>query len=208
MAVTLSFLAGENFTIYDATGSGIGMFGNGWNVAVPVNSYQSRSFITNSDGTIQGPEVDNVKWAHPSSGILGQAGSPVELLRIPNYMSSLELRLVSDVAIRVQNAQVIGYDRVSTSNPPSGLTFQMAEIIHPDNVQNLNGSGDSSWVTMLGTGSYLTLAPCPGISGLYAGNGSNSTRPDTTHSWYLAQTAKPSSIGTKLFALNVSFEYL
>lgn len=209
MPAELKFYAGQNFAINELAGSGLGFYGaNGFGSSIGVNAWNERTFITNSAGTIQGAEVDNVKWISSGSGVLGQAGSGVSLLAIPNYLSTLEVRFTNDTAVQVQNASVRIYDRVNINNPPSGVTCRIAEIIHPDTTQNLTGSGDSTWITAAGSGTVVNLAPSPGVSGLYAGNGSNSVRADTSHSWYLAISCSPDSVGTKTFALYCSLEYL
>jgi hypothetical protein len=210
MSITISFLAGEGFTINDMAGSGLGFYGDsGFGASVRVGEYQGRTFITNGAGSTQGPEADNVKYVNAGSGVLGQTGSGIALTAIPNHQATLEVRLTSDTAVQVQSARLYGYDRHSINNPPSGVTLKGAEIIHPTQSQTNNGSGDTTWVTMAGTGSYLSLANSPGVSGQYAGNGSNSTRPDTVHSWFAALSASPNSVGAKTqFGLMFETEYL
>lgn len=191
------------------TGSGVGFYGDsGFGASVSVASWQGRSFITNGAGSYQGPEINNIKYLNSQSGILGQTGSGILLTTIPNYQSSLNPRFTHSSAVKVQNVYLYGYDRVSINNPPSGVTLAGAEIIHPTLVQNNTGSGDSTWTTMAGTGTYLTLCPNPGMSGQYAGNGSNSLWESTDHDWYIGLSASPTSIGSKTqFGLYLSLEY-
>jgi hypothetical protein len=210
MAVTISFHA-DGYQINDSMGSGLAFFADtGFGASIKVGEYPGRTFISNGAGTTQGPEVDNVKFANSASGIIGQSGSGVALTAVPNDKATLNVRATSDGgAVQVQNAKVYIYDRVNKANPPSGVTCKAAEIIHPDPVQNNNGSGDSAWINAAGTGLPLDLAPSPGISGLYAGNGSNSTRADTRHDWFVALSPSPDSIGSKTqFGLLAELEYL
>ncbi len=197
----------DNNTIGHLSSSGVGLYGSSFLASVRVGEYQNRTFITNSTGTNQGPEGDNVKYVSAPSGILAQAGSGIPLLSIPNAQATVEITFTHSTAVQVNNVKCYFYDRVNKNNNPSGVTVRAAEVIHPDPVQNNNGSGDASWITVGGSGSVLDLAPSPGVSGLYAGNGSNSTRPDTTHNWYVAVSASPDTIGTKLFAMLVECEY-
>jgi hypothetical protein len=107
MAATLSFLAGNGFTIQDLAGSGLGFYGDaGFGASVKVGDWQGRTFITNGAGTTQGPEADNVKYLNAGSGILGQAGSGIALTCIPNYQSTLNIRFTYDTPIKTQNAKV------------------------------------------------------------------------------------------------------
>lgn len=207
---TISFLAGNGFTIQDLAASGLGFYGDaGFGASVKVGEWQGRTYITNGAGTSQGPEVDNVKYLNAGSGILGQAGSGIALTCIPNYQATLNIRFAHSPAIKTQNARVRIYDRVDPNNPASGVTTKVAEIIHPDLTQGNSGSGDTTWITPGGSGTVVNLAPAPGVSGLFAGNGSNGGWTDTQHDWYLAISASPDSIGSKVqYGLYVDLEYL
>jgi hypothetical protein len=203
----LSFLAGEGFAINDLSGSGLGFYGSdGFGSSVQVGQYQGRTFITNSTGTAQGPEADNVKWTHPGSGIVGQVGTGLGLRFIPNHQATLNIRFTHTSAIKVQNAQLRIFDRSNINNPASGVTTKTAQIIHYNTNQDNTGSGDTTWNTPGGSGSIQSLVASPGVSGL-SPNG-----PDTTniqHDWYVALSASPDSIGSKTqFGLYCALEYL
>jgi hypothetical protein len=210
MVANIAWLAGQNFTIADLSGSGLGFYGDsGFGASVKVSFWQGRTFITNGSGTTQGPEVDNVKYLNVGSGILGQTGSGTHLLAIPNYQATTQIRFTNDTAVKVQNAEFRIYDRSDVNKPASGVTTKVAELIHPSVTQVQNGSGDAVWFTPGGSGVVVPLAASPGVSGLYAGNGSNSLWSDTTHDWYLAISCSPDSIGSKaLFGAYVSLEFL
>jgi hypothetical protein len=208
MAPSISFFADGNY-IDHAAGSGLGFYGASFGQSVRVGEYQDRTFVTNGAGTSLGQESNNCKWVNSQSGILGSAGSGIALTAMPNQQASLEVRATFDSAVQVQSVRAIAYDRVSELSGPSGLVLKMAQLIHPDPVQNNNGSGSVTWTTSASSGIGLVLANSPGVSGLYAGNGTNSTRPDTTHSWFIQLSASPSSVGSKSqFGLFCSFEYL
>jgi hypothetical protein len=203
---TITFLAGTDFTINTLNGSGIGFYGDsGFGYSVAVGSYQGRSFITDSTGTSQGPEVDNCKYLNTSGVIVGQTGSGIHLLALPNYLSTVNIRFTNSPAVKTQNVKAYGYDRSNKNNDPSGVTLQIAEIIHPNNNQSMTGSGSTVWNNTHGSGSILTLSSGPGTSGL-SPNGTNTT--DIQHDWYLAMSATPTSVGAKTFGLYVELEYL
>jgi hypothetical protein len=210
MAATISFIVGSDFVVNDLSGSGIGFYGDsGFGASVRVGEYQGRSFITNSTGTSQGAEIDNVKYLNAGSGILGQSGSGIALTCVPNYQNTLQIRFTYDSAVRTQNVRLYGYDRYNINNAPSGVTLKAFEGIHPGITQANTGSGDTTWVTMAGSGSYLSLCPSPGVSGQYAGNGANGAWSDTTHDWYVGLSASPDSIGSKTqFGISFQVEYL
>jgi hypothetical protein len=206
---TVTFYA-NNYVINDAAGSGLGFYGDaGFAASVSVGSYQGRTFITNGAGTTQGEEANNVKFLNAGSGILGQSGSGVALTAIPNSQGTLNIRFTNATAVKVQSATLYGYDRSNIYNSPSGVVLKAAELIHPTSTQVNNGSGDTTWTTLAGSGSTLSLCPSPGPSGLYAGNGSNSQWSATQHDWYVALSVSPDSIGSKTaFGLAMELEYL
>ena len=184
----------------------MGFFGSTFSDSVPVGEYQNTTYVTNGNGTTQGPQTNNVKWLNAASGILNSASSGVSLLSIPNYLSTLIIEFSHTSAVRLQNTKLYIYDRSSINNNPSGVVCKAAEIIHPDVSQlGSTGSGSPEWLTPAGS-SYMTLTPSPGRSGLYL-NGPSTT--DVIHTHYIALSASPSSIGSKTqFGLYISTEYL
>ena len=43
-------------------GSGLGFFGGGFGISVPVGQYQDTTYVTNGDGTASGIRCKNTKW--------------------------------------------------------------------------------------------------------------------------------------------------
>lgn len=211
---TISFYAGQ-VAIANLNGSGLGFYGSSFGASVAVASYQDKTYITNSTGSIQGAEVWNTKYVHPNSGNL--AGTVVNLSGIPNYQASLNIQFSHTSAVKTQNAEFRIYDRSGINNPASGVTCKVAEIIHTNVAQDITGSGDGTWVgesinpqtstqTVGGSGIVVPLVASPGRSG-FRPNGANTT--DVYHDWYLCISASPDSIGSKtLFGGYVSLEYL
>lgn len=202
----IGFYAGDNFNIYDVSSSGLGFFGDGFGVSLPVSSWNVRTFITNAAGNIAGPEVDNIKWSASNSGIIGQSGSSVLLTQIPNYLATLNVRFTHSTQVKVTNTEFRIFDRSNINNPASGVTCRVAEIIHPDTVQTNNGSGDTTWITAGGSGTTVPLVGSPGPSGTSI-SGVNTI--STQHDWFVAISVSPDSVGSKTqFGAYVSTEYL
>src|ERR1700732_3217381 len=145
---SISFLAGGvGGAIQDPAGSGLGFFGNSFGASVPVGGWQSRTFVTNGNGTTQGWEAWNNQYLNAASGIIGQAGSGIPLTAFPNQQATLNIRFLNNIACKTQNVQLWIYDRgPSYNNPASGVTTAIAEVVHPDPVQNNNGSGSTLWL--------------------------------------------------------------
>lgn len=199
----------DSFGVQNLSGSGLGFYGGSFGASVNVGEYQGTTFITNGNGTSQGPQVNNIKFLNSMSGIIGSATSGVLLTQIPNYLATLNIRFTHDTAVQVQNVKLRIYDRSNINNPASGVTTKVAELIHLGETQVNNGSGDTTWHTPNGSSVIVDFAPSPGLSGTLAGNGSNSTASVTRHDWYAAISASPDSVGSKtLYGLYFQLEYL
>lgn len=206
MSASISFYA-DNFGVTNINTSGLGFYGAGFGNSVPVGQYQQTTFITDGNGTVQGSQVNNVKYIHPNSGQVN-GGGDVAINTIPSYLSTLKISFQNSTPVQVEDVELRIYDRVNINNDPSGVICQVAELINL-NTSYATGSGDSSWTHCYGSGSVLTLANSPGLSGQWAGNGTNSTKTDTRHDWYTILSASPDSIGSKtFFGLSISLSYL
>lgn len=193
-------------SIQNLSGSGLGFFGAaGFGASVQVGFFQGRTFITNGLGTTQGPEANNVQWLNSASGILGQTGSGMPLTYIPNSQATLNISFTNPIPCKTQAIVLQIFDRTNPNNPASGVSTAVAEIAHPNPVQQAGGSGSTTWVFPAGSGVVLNLTTSPGTSGLRP-NGPNTT--DTQHDWYVALSASPSTIGSAQYGLYCSLEYL
>lgn len=185
--------------------SAVGFYGaGGFGTSVTVSSYQDGTFITSSAGTVQGIAANNNKFRHANSGDVNGIG-PLSLLAISNAESTLNVRFTHSTAINIQNAQIRIYDRTNVGRAASGVTSKVAEVIHPDTLQTVTGSGDSSWVTPAGSAITVSLTDSPGVSGLHAGL---SEPASVRHDWFVSVSASPTTIGSKtLYGLYTSVEY-
>lgn len=223
MPASISFYAGQfveggtfsTFQIADLAGSGLGFYGGGFGESVPVGQAQDKTFVTNATGVNQGVEAWNVKYANAGSGLVGRGTSAIPLRAIPNWQSTVNVRFTNDTSVKTQNVKAYIFDRVLPTNPASGVTTYLAEIVHPVTVQdsgNPTGSGSTAWEVFTTAGQAtptqrepVTLTASPGTSGLRP-SGANTF--DVRHDWYLALSASPDGIGSKQFGLWVQLEYL
>jgi hypothetical protein len=212
---TVTFYANEgigaiNSGSQNIAGSGLGFFGNGGAYSsVRINDYQDRTFVSNSNGTSVGAEIDNVKYIDSTGAIISRGGvedSSIWIKNIPNYKSTLNIRFTHGDSVRTQNGKVQIYDRSNINNGPVGVICQACEIVHPEESQSVVGSGSASWVPCSGSSPYLSLTDSPGLSGIRE-SGSNTY--STTHDWYVCLSASPTGIGSHTsFGLYFSVEYL
>lgn len=196
-----------DYTI-NMNGSGLGFYRNSFGQSITQDNWQGKTFITNSNGTVQGAEADNVKYSSAQSGIVGGGGSPINIQNIPNTQATLRISFTHPTAVQTLNSVFRAYDRSNINNAPSGITVAAAEIIHPDPSQATTGSGDTSWSFLAGSSIVLNLAPSPGSGGHYAGDGNDGGWSDMQHDYFIALSVKPTSAGTKLFGLYFETEYL
>jgi len=196
--------------------SGLGFYAAaGFGSSISVGAQNERTFITNSGGTAMGPEANNCRYVTPTSVVLGQTGSVISLNKIPNAQATFNPRFEHSSAVKVQNAAIKFVSRSDISVPATGVTFAFYETVHPDPVQNANGSGGAGLVTISGNHAWnmcyatglntISLTASPGTSGL-SPSGSNTT--DTRHDWYGCLSASPDVAGSLFSQAWLSLEYL
>tara|TARA_R100000008_G_scaffold86760_1_gene81430 strand:- start:2690 stop:3436 length:747 start_codon:yes stop_codon:yes gene_type:complete len=177
-----SIAGGTDSTLIDHTsGSGMGFFGGGFGISVPVGQYQDTTFVTNSDGTSSGIRVKNTKYVAsttiPNSGVSANGGATIGLSGMPNYYAPLNIRFEHSEKVRVQNCKLRIFDRNDISKQASGVTTKVYECRHPQPNEAFNGQ--SGTLAMRGISNYgwtefdptetmadLAFTASPGMSGL------------------------------------------
>lgn len=124
---------------------------------------------------------------------------------MPNYQSTLQIRITGDVAFQTQNMFARIYNRVNIDSGATNVLTRIAEVCHPSPLQTVVGSGTPSWISAAGSGTRLPMTGSPGPSG---DNIAVGTGYFTQHDSFLLITASPSTVGSKYFALYVELEYL
>jgi hypothetical protein len=201
---TITFHSDEDH-VENLSGSGLGFYGNGFGTSVEVGEYQDSTFITDGTGTIEGAQVNNVKYTHPNSGNVNGVDN-YGLQYIANKWATLNIRFSHTSAVKTQNAHLRIYDRSSINNPASGVVTKVAQLIHPATSQVVQGSGDTSWSTPGGSSIVLDLVSSPGYSGERP-NGAQTT--SMVHDWYAVISQNPTTIGSKTMnGLYFDVEYL
>lgn len=206
MAAAITFLGRKSDgTDQNLLGSGLGFYGPTFGSSVQVGQYQDSMFITDGTGQNQGPQVNNTKFTS-SSGVELNGLAVASVQNLPNISGTLNIRFTFDSPVKTQNAQLFVYDRVNKNNPASGVTPQVAELIHTSTDPLVLGSGDALWIQASGSGAIVDLVSGAGTSGTSV-SGVNTV--DAQHDWYVAMSASPNSIGSKTqFGLFVQLEFL
>ena len=209
---TLSVYAGENTLV--STSSGLGFFGSdGFGSAIAIGNYNSRTFVTNANGTVEGFECNNNKY-HSISGVIhGQSGSGILLQELPNELATINVRFTHGSAIYCQNAKLWIFNgnfngaTARKEQPAENLTFYAAEIRHRSRLQSETSIySDSTWTDVSSSGSnYIGLVNSPGRNGVRTGGFEELS---TQHDWYAALTCSPTQLGNKQFGMTFEVEYL
>ena len=218
--------------INHTAGSGLGFFGNGFGLSVPVGQYQESTFVSNSNGTASGVKASNTKFASVS-GTIHNGNAEDDNEHLPNYYAPLNIRFTHDEAVRVQNCKLRIFDRNDIDNMASGVTTKVYELRHPNGVANASyalahrGRGTHDWYEFDPEEDMtdMLFTSSPGVSGLNtsAGDSLPASNSDGTnyvykegtaheaerHDWYVALSASPDSIGSKTqYGLYFTLEYL
>lgn len=125
-------------------GSGLGFYGASFGSSVQIGAYQDKTFITNTDGTLNGGNAYNVKYTAAASGKPDSITSGIPLSKLNGHHRTVDINFDHDSAVNVQNVQCRIYDRVAINNPASGVNTKVAELV------NFNGLSYSSWLSTPG----------------------------------------------------------
>lgn len=243
MAAAINFYAniidnGGNALIDHLAGSGLGFYGTGFGLSVPVGASQTTTFVTDANGIEEGVQLNNTKMNTIGDGSTAgtvsiNSSTAINNNNLPNYLCPLNIRFTNDDPVRVQNCKLRIFDRNNIDNPAVGVTTYLYEARHPSNLQtvgnlDLRGRPSNAWVTLADgitqidgvTTIDMPMTASPGMSGL------NTSISDTNialgyvsqegaehtsmrHDWYLAISSEPESIGAKTqYGLYFSLEYL
>lgn len=169
-----------NDLISHTDGSGLGFFGGGFGLSVPVDQYQDSTFVTNANGTSSGINVSNTKYTSISGISRNNVAIETGTSGCPNYYAPLNIRFSHDSGVRVQNCKLRIFDRNDITKHASGVTTQVLELRHPHPVPSYNagsgslafrGSENYSWHEFdptegtISTDAEVTFTSSPGVSG-------------------------------------------
>jgi hypothetical protein len=225
-------VTGDGELINHSAGSGIGFYGNGFGVSVPIGSQQTTTFVTSSDGAAQGPRLNNTAKVLAGDNVTNgttsiNAASATNLDRLPNYLCPLNIRFTHSEAVRVQNCKLRIFDRNNINNHAVGVSTWVYEARHPATSQSIanlshRGRSDNSWYEFDPTDGMTDMAftPSPGASGKNTSSQDTSVSLGYTsqdgslhqsarHDWYVALSSEPITIGSKTqYGLYFTVEYL
>ncbi|NDB58747.1 hypothetical protein EB001_09895 [bacterium] len=223
---------GDGELINHSAGSGLGFYGNGFGISVPVGSQQTTTFVTNANGTDEGARLNNTSLVTSGTNVTAgtvsiNSASAVNLDKLPNYLCPLNIRFTHTEAVKVQNCKLRIFDRDNIDNHASGVVTYVYEARHPASSQvisNLShrGRAANSWYQFDPVEAMVDMpfTTSPGVSGTntnsqdtsptlaYTSN-QGSLHTSTRHDWYVALSSEPITIGSKTqYGLYFTVEYL
>ena len=223
---------GDPTLINHGAGSGLGLFGAGYGISVPVSQYQDSTWVTNANGTASDQyQLNNTKYTS-ISGVSFNGGAEMPTRNVPNYYAPLKISFQHSSAVRVQNCKLRIFDRNDIGQMASGVVTQVYEVRHPNGSTSASGLahrgiGNHGWVEFDPTEQMfdMILTSSPGLSGLNTVAGEvvpatesaftswstqlGAAHQSTQHDWYLMLSASPDSIGSKTnYAAYFTCEYL
>lgn len=212
MAAEIKFYAGQGGgTFVDMTSSsGLGFFGASFGNSVQVGQYQDSTYITDSNGSVEGPQTTNTKYI-TSSGTSINGGVTVVPSAIAINSGTMNIRFTFDTVVKTQNSELRIFDRSSITAGAEGVTTQVLQIVNGGSGVSSSGTAESpashgGWVAPSGSGVVVALLSSAGSGGL---SPSGVDTQDTRHDWYTCLSATPLSIGAKKnYGLYVQLEYL
>lgn len=138
---------------------------------ITVNSYNGGTHVRSSggadDSSANSPR--NVKYISSNQADWGDGTETVA--NITNAECTLDITISESVSISVTDISFYAYDGTNTVNAPVGMTVQAFE------------KGDTAWKQIHGSANALVL--------------DNKTTPATSHHFYIALSASPTSVGVK-----------
>jgi len=157
--------------------------GSSFSTPVVVSAYQDSTHVENSGGTEQcTTHINNCKYV--SSGNININGGGLQTLKGNNLTTAkgtLKINFADASSVATSSAIFYAYDGSTTTAVPTGVTFQAAE------------QGNTAWTAASGSGAALSLAD---------------QSAGTSHDFFIACSASPSSVGEKTaFKLRIELTY-
>ena len=170
----------EQDVLDHTAGSGIGFFGNAFGVPVALGDSQSSTWVTTEDGSGKGRQLNNNEYVTegtsttPGTALINGQG-PINLNKIPNYLSTLNIRFEHDVAVIASQPKIYIWDRQSITNHAVDVITYVYEVRHPTpieddpNLSHRASTATNVWTVFeddQGEPQAMPLTNSPGPSGL------------------------------------------
>ena len=167
----------EGTLIEHTGGSGLGFFGAGFGISVPVGQKQDSTFVTNGDGTEQGVRIQNTKYMTDGTTAFNN-GAAQNNQTMPNRYAPLNVRFTHTEPVRVQNCKLRIFNRSNIDTAAVGVDTFVYEVRHPYPNDGANGADtvfsttargvpDHNWVKYdnVLSPTDMNFTDSPGVSG-------------------------------------------
>jgi len=157
--------------------------GTSFGLNVVSGQYQDSTHISTANDAQRDTTsaLNNTKYVTNSTVSINGGGSTT-LSGVTSSQVPFKFQFTNGSAVATSSTTLFAYDGVTDSTPMQGITFKAAEV------------GDSAWIEANGSGSALVLNDQAGAS--------------TTHDFYVAISASPTSPGAKSGSIKMSLTYI
>ena len=204
--------------IRNDAGSGLGFFGAGFGLSVPVNQWQMQTYVTNANGTTSGIQCSNTRYSSTEADalVIGNSGmfvgndaTIIGNSGLPNHMAPLNIRFehnTDEAGVRVQNCKLRIFDRNNINKHASGVMTKVYEVRRPNPIKNGFAAnqgplkhrgyvGDHEWKTWndgsdMDTVGDMILTASPGPSGLNTSSDDPIDETDGTFRNWISQSGE------------------
>lgn len=155
--------------------------GNTFGSNINVGSYQDSTHISDASDVQRDTTaaVNNTKYLSASQASVN-SGAAQNMSTLTSGNIPFVYQFSSTASVSTTGATLYAYDGITDATPYAGINFYAAEL------------GNSSWTAANGNGSALTL---------------QNQSAGTTHSFYVAISASPSSTGAKTGSIKLTLSY-
>lgn len=204
---------GINFIIHtlqdldiDASAYALGFYGAGEDEYVYPGEYQSKTFLVDKDGTLGEVQCRNVKYDTDTTAYVDHILEPVPIKNIPNYLGTMNIRLIQLDDVFVALAEAKFYNGYDDDIPPDGMDIKVVELRHVGERLNDNlGHGSKAWFNAE-NGDWFRLTQSPGERGVKSNSVGVWVGP--RHDWYLAISVSPHDVGSRVFGMKFRAEFI
>jgi len=179
MAIAVLWESGDGLVTPIASGSFIGFYGDTFNSSIPLDNYNTSTFVTNRVGTTNAGILPTFTyttpgyaiWHNPTRG--ESSGSIGSALDGSGESMTLHIQITSGSAVSLSSVNLFAYEGISITSAPTEVTVRGFE------------SGSADWTIMGGQTAPLALTPHLTMS--------------NTHDYYIGLSLSPTVKGASTY---------
>jgi hypothetical protein len=154
----------------------------GFDSKISVGSYNDTTHVkTSADANKSSGNTPRNNKFISATEVSVNGGATKDLDTMTEGEAALKINFEDEASVITEEASFYAYDGVTPATPPVGVNFRAAEV------------GDENWTEAEGSGAALAL--------------DDHLTPATSHDFFIAVSASPTSVGLKVFAVRAELTY-